>query len=294
MLVAGAGLVWSNLGQAIDDGWLLETPMEVDNALCTRINRSGLSGEFVSDADLTAWSGPPAAFLRWYERLAYPWLFALVADARAVLRSHEFAPTRIELVSAPPGDPLPLLCRVLERQPGGLSELATVEQQAEAWFSHRRISALVRDSVSGLELLRFPPVIASYAAIGTRYWNIDHPKVIALADLIVDVSLYLDSSAQPLRHPWMRSRTQHVLKIHEAIRIRMNNFGGSPVELSIQIIEAARLAGSTRRAEPLGEDDVLPGTWHMTRNPLDYSIAKWRNSPTPVGVPLRDWKWAGG
>jgi hypothetical protein len=72
---------------------------------------------------------------------------------------------------------------------------------------------------------------------------------------MMDVRLYLCGNARWRGRMWDKDKQRAAI-------YRKTTFSDrSPAEVSLRIIEAARLAGSTRHAEPLSEDDVLPGSW---------------------------------
>ncbi len=126
----------------------------------------------------------------------------------------------------------------------------------------------------GPELLRFPAEIAKYAAIGSRYWNIDHPK-------IARITAVLNALADRQRQQRLsadNSRVVHYLTSNTFYGFLVpSRMSGDTLALEVpnRLLDIAEKEG-LGYAEHLLPADFLPGTVGEYMNPYHYDLNKWK------------------
>jgi hypothetical protein len=133
------------------------------------------------------------------------------------------------------------------------------------------------------ELLRFPAIAEEYAAIGSRYWNINHAKI----DKIVRTITSLMNRCHEGKLSAEKSRLIKYLTSHSFYGyVVPSRLSGVTLAIDLpnrllEIAEGEGLACSDR----LAPDDFLPGTVSGYNNPYHYDLRESETRGTKLGHP---------
>jgi len=276
-----AGLVWATVNEFAGNGEFVEAPFELGYG-AERFSGLGLQ------SGLHGWDGPDALFPRCNQSFHYiPWLRSIIYYSHQILFRQGWCPVRIQTVRQPASEKVPLVCRVWSKGRDVISPLLNLctcteasdgERQSknELW---RMLKKLYSDAP---ELMHFPPELSEFAAFGSRYWNVDHPKIIQITSALCRLS--------------DRVRLQQLAKDKLSLFnfLTSNTFYGyvvparySGITLAIdlpnRLLEIARIVGVGDVA-PLVKTDFVPGTLEGYKNPYHYRIEGWDICGTGLGT----------
>lgn len=131
------------------------------------------------------------------------------------------------------------------------------------------------------EVLRFPATAERYASIGSRYWNIDHPKVAVIVRIIQSL---LERHRAGMLAPG-RSRIVGYLtsaRFYDyTVPSRMSG-ATLAIELPNRLLDIAEEEGMSC-SERLAPSDFLPGTVEGYRNPYHYNLRGWERRGMNLG-----------
>ncbi len=271
VLRKGGVLEWVNLGQFVESGEFVEAPFELAYANWHILPAVGEGPSF------PAWMGPDGLFpggqADYYN---YPTFPMLEKFGRRMLKRLGWRPVELQTLSSPASDNMPLCCRVFRKldqeQSGGCEDNSLVQENARLPYN------------PSPELLRFPKALSEFAAIGSRYWNIEHPKVKAIRSVLAE----LDRHRRELRLSSDRERLVNYLCSTDYIgHLVASRHSGNRLarELPNRLLRIAEGAGIGNAAS-LAESDFFPGSIIGYKNPYYYDLEPWRSESTPLGLPL--------
>jgi hypothetical protein len=169
------GPVWKFLKEISSRSHLLETPYELSYA-----REHFLDSPDVGSA-LSGWEGEDAIVSAYGFRSNsndHPWVHTVVGFGHRTLIRQGWQPVELVLVRPSIDEKLPLACRVWRRDDRSVGEINPNEwpSRDEHWIEPncKVLSCLYRDAP---ELLRFPKAAKGFAAFGSRYWDIENPKI---------------------------------------------------------------------------------------------------------------------
>jgi hypothetical protein len=264
------GLIWISLAEFLRKEEFLEAPFELSYA-----NGGELRG-FGTSSGVQGWGGvdalfPAGVFSKLVPSKRFPWLGPVLGFGYRRLMLLGWSPVELSTVQAPK-DQLPLLCRVWRK----LTPEAD-PAMSESWGVLRR---LYDDAP---EVLRFPPSISEYAAFGSRYWNIDHPKIIRLVTTLTLL-------AERVRQKRLSSDRLKVVSylISNAFQGYIVSSRRSAATLALEVpnrLLAVAKEEGLAEAEALDPGDFFPGTINGYENPYHYDLNMWKTSVTGLGRP---------
>jgi len=235
------------------------------------------------------WHGPAAVLTASRDSYtAMPHYDLAVNMTKRLLRSAGFELSGILPVSSPASDEVPLFCGVWKRR--RLSTYQDIRQEVQAWLRDESMSSpSILSFVGGGDLpdvVSFPDELNQYVAIGSLYWNQRHAKTRAavealfrLAELRRQNRLLPDATKEYDAYRDVTRFAGHVIRSRKA----------SP-QMGIKRFQAwlslSKAVGASGTEILLGGDDFFPGTVDGYENPYGYDYRRWRESATPIGVPL--------
>jgi hypothetical protein len=279
VLRSGQGLVWRFLKEFAHSEEFVEAPFELNFA-----NRGELKG-FEKSSGLDGWEGGDALFpTERFVPKGYPWLSPVLTFGARALRRLGWRPVEVYLARPPANQALPLVGRIWRKsgprhQVGDRMRCPADEQRTIGG------SEFLKDLYRAApEVLQFPASIAQHAAIGSRYWNLSHPKIVGIVVTLRDLADRFSKhalSADELKkfsHITSTAFYDYVVPSRE-----------SDVTLALEVpnrlIAIAEKEGLTH-AQPLVPSDFLPGTIEGYRNPYYYDLCGWKDSGTGLGLRL--------
>lgn len=177
VLRSGEGLVWRRLADLAGPEELVEAPFELNYA-----NSGELRG-FGDQSGLQGWEGVDAMFpTERFDQQPYPWVESVLRFGYQALRRLGWSPDHITLVQPPGKESVPLVCRVWRKCPPKAQRTPSTSWQV--------LRSLYENAP---DILRFPDAMSRYPAIGSRYWNSQHPK---MARIITALTLLAESVRQ--------------------------------------------------------------------------------------------------
>jgi hypothetical protein len=279
VLRSGQGPAWKFLNQFVHGDEFVEAPFELGYAMYTM----GFQG-FGDTSGLTGWEGGDALFpSESLSSYSYPWLSDVVTFGSRALTQLGWRPFELRLVRPPANEPVPLVCRVWRNLgPGKCPERCPESAQTSAQSSiiHNKLYS------EAPEVLRFPASIAKYAAVGSRYWNVDHSKIVKIISA-------LSRLAERVRQQLLsadRSSIVSYLGSHSfydyVVPSRLSGVTLA-IELPNRLLDIAEEEG-LGHADRLVPSDFLPGTIEKYDNPYGYDLRAWRVRGAGIGKPLDD------
>lgn len=281
VLQAGKGLTWTFLGEFAQDEQFFEAPFELaytdNNSDSLEIGRpSGLEG----------WAGDDALFpLDGLSSRQYPWLQNVVEFGHKSLARIGWCPAEISMVRPPKKESAPLVCRVWRKSANIHRDYAWGEEvsregseTSQPWSTLRTLYA------EAPEVLQFPQSMAQYAAFGSRYWNSEHPKIIAILPVLTKLT------------EWTRLHRLSTDGEREVSHIASHDFYGyvvparfTSVNLGLEVPNRL-LDVSQKEGLPCSErlvlEDFVPETIGKYRNPYHYDLSEWKNPGMGLGQRL--------
>lgn len=215
----------------------------------------------------------------------HPWLHRVIPFGHRALMRSGWEPVEIALVKPPRGESLPLVCRVWRKANKQPPDRGQEQEVPCDWNLEGRdwkgLDGVYRDAP---ELLRFPKSIEQYAAFGSRYWNVAHPKIAnitltlkALGNRFLkghisaansrDYSTITGAGFYGHVVPARRSGTILALEVPNGL---------------LQIAEREGLKCSDR----LDQSDFFPGTVGRYENPYHIDLKGWGFRDSGLGQPL--------
>ena len=186
---------------------------------------------------------------------------------------------------APSSETVPLVCRVWRNLGLGHSDDGPREDRhmegretGESWTVLKSLYE------AAPEVLRFPVSLADYAAIGSRYWNIGHPKIAKTIALLIELSNRLRQrrlSAETLRKiRYLTSTSFYGFTVP-------SRMSGARLALEVpnRLLDIADEEG-LGRAERFMTSDFYPGTVGAYQNPYHFDRSGWKTHGTGLGQRL--------
>jgi len=260
------GLNWVNLAGFASAGEFIEAPYELGYALGSNHELTG----FGAESNLCGWEGddalsPPITSKR------FPWLCDIMQFGYQMLARLGWEPVGIRLVHST--EEIPFVCRVwgrIEAREGIAAELK--------W------DALKSVFNNAPELMSFPASIEHYAAIGSRYWNVDHPKIATIVCLLKELRKRYDQrqlsreASNSLAYLTSTSFYGYLVPSRYAEQ-RL------AIEVPNRLLEIAQKEGLAC-AEGLLMEDFLPGTVGVYRNPYWHDVSAFEKGFAGLGQHL--------
>jgi hypothetical protein len=277
VLGSGKGAIWTTIGEFARRDEFVEAPYELGYS--TRKDFRG----FGRDSELQGWGGEDALFpIEGLNSDQYPWLAPVLAFGHRALGVLGWHPAAISLVNPPAGDTVPLVC-VVWKNTATDPEIKHLTERFPR--IRRQVWGLSPTSVNfyedGPELLRFPTSASKYAAIGSRYWNINHPKITKIVAVLGELTerhrqqrLSLDN-ARVFEYVTSKTFIGYVVpsrKSGDTLAMQVPN----------RLLDLAEKVGLPI-AERLLPGDFFPGSIGTYENPYHYSLAKWGAAETGLG-----------
>lgn len=131
------------------------------------------------------------------------------------------------------------------------------------------------------EVFSFPKSVSKYAAIGSRYWNIDHPKI----ERIVSALTLLAQRRRENKISADRSKVISYLVSNDyyGYLVPSRKSGKTlAIELPNRLMTVAEEEGMGH-AERLIPSDFVPGTIDRYENPYHYDLRAWKILGTGLG-----------
>lgn len=281
VLRAGKGPIWMAFREFAHGDEFVEAPFELGYATH---NRDYI--ELGRPSGLEGWEGSDALFPRdGSSSYRYPWLEAVLAFSCRELARSGWHPEAIRVVRPPENETVPLVCRVWRKSGGIHPNDAWGGEQPRGRAGTGAVgNALKRLYGEAPEVLQFPRSMAQYAAFGSRYWNIDHPKITGilavLAKLMDRRRLHRLSAdcERVVSHLTSHTFYGYVVPARFA-RVDL------AVEVPNRLLEVSKKEGLPC-AEHLVPEDFVPGTIEKYQNPYHYDLQKWKKPGTGLGQRL--------
>ena len=278
ILRKGAGLVWVSLREFAFGDEFVEAPFEIGYA-CFAPGRDlvGFGGE----SKLDGWEGEDALFPLHASSSNFPWLGAVVGFGHRICTRLGWAPVGIRLVHGP--DEIPFACRVWKR--GGVPGRTAADLVGDEWLEPQgEWAALKRLYGEAPDLMRFPASIARYAAIGSRYWNIEHPKIAGIVSVLKELRGRADQ--RQLSPDGLRALAYFTSYTFYGYVVASRHAGRRlALEVPNNLLEVAQSEGLPR-ADGLVVEDFLPRTLEGYRNPYYFDLSGFMERGTGLGQPL--------
>lgn len=270
---------WKFLKEIEGGARLLELPYELSYA------RSHFLDSPDIDTALSGWEGEdalvsPDGFAS--RSNDHPWVHRVVEYGARVLMKRGWQPVELVLVRPSMSEELPLTCRVWRRDDRGDEAIDPSEWpiRFQDW-SEPNCMALRRLYRDAPELLRFPKAAKGFAAFGSRYWDIENPKIAKI------VSAF-NALAHRLENGSLSTKSLRAIS-----SVTSNSFYGYTVgsrkanvtlaiELPNRLLDIAEEEGLSC-SERLTQTDFYPGTVGKYQYPGWYKLEGWRVSGTGLG-----------
>lgn len=281
ILRAGRGITWMALREFACGEEFIEAPFELAYA---NSNRDYLKIGLPSG--LKGWEGDDALFPRdGISSYRYPWLRNVLAFSYRALSQSGWCPVAIRLVRPPEKETVPLVCRVWRKSgvihrndPWGEEESTERDGMGATGYALKKLYD------GAPEVLQFPGSMAQYAAFGSRYWNIDHPKITGILAVLTKLM------------DWRKLHRLSADGERVVSHLTSNKFYGYVVparyaginlalEVPNRLIDVAKKEGLPS-AEHLVPEDFVPGTIEKYQNPYHYDLRKWKKPGMGLGQRL--------
>lgn len=261
VLRQGEGLVWAAFQDIVSGDEILEAPYELHYAAYN---------QEVASLDLGGWKGQCALFPGGrFTTVKMPWLGPALDLTFSVLKEGGWRPHGIRMVEAPTGEDVPLVCRVWRQCPPN---------------QHRMEGTLEGLYREAPELVTFPEGFSQFAAFGSRFWNSDHPKTIALAEALTSLQQRMENHELTPSHlklaRYLTSNTNYGYVVPSRISARR-----LALETPNRLAAIAAAEGMCSPIE-LTQDDFAPGTLATYQNPYHYDLRGWRAEGLGLGAAI--------
>jgi hypothetical protein len=136
------------------------------------------------------------------------------------------------------------------------------------------------------DLLQFPDSLSGYAAIGSRYWNIENPKI---RQIVMGLKALAEVASK-------RGLGYEQSTIFSYLRgtafqgyVVASRYSGANLALEVpnRLLTVARSTGLTD-VEGLLPTDFLPGTTDGYQNPYHYDLSGWKKTGTGLGKRMKE------
>lgn len=261
VLRQGQGLVWAAFQDVVNREEILEAPYELHYAA---------KDQEVTSLDLGGWKGKCALFPgERFTTVKMPWLGPTLDLTFSVLKEGGWRPHGIRMVEAPTGEDVPLVCRVWRQCPPNQHR------------TERTLKGLYREAP---ELVSFPEEFSQFAAFGSRFWNIDHPKTTALVQALNSLQQRTKNHELTPSHlrlvRYLTSNTNYGFVVPSRISARR-----LALETPNGLAAIAAAEGICAPIE-LTQDDFAPGTLAAYHNPYHYDLRRWRAEGSGFGAAI--------
>jgi len=281
VLQAEKGPAWVPLSGFVTGEDFVDAPFELGY---TQRLRDSL--EIGQPCGLEGWEGEDALFpLAGLSSYTYPWLSAVIAFGYRLLGQRGWYPSAIRLVRAPDQETVPLVCRVWRK--AGATKPNDVRGDEGCLEGHgpRDMGAALRHLYrEAPEVVQFSDNITQYAALGSRYWNIEHPKIKRILETLTRLVALRKNRG-------LSTDGERMLTY-----LTSNKFYGYVVPARFSSIDLAlevpnRLLEITTReglpsTEPLVAEDFVAESIGKYQNPYHYDIREWKKPGTGLGKRL--------
>lgn len=271
LLGADGAITWRKVCQLVVSGRIIEAPFELTYALFDDFPK--IDGQVF----LEGWAGgevmlPPC--LR--SPTHCPWLDSVSAYGRNTLMNLGWRPSGLLALAPPEAEMVPLICRVWEVS-GPDDTTGHARPAAMRW---NELRAICEDAP---ELFRFPSGMEGFAAIGSRYWNAEHPKIQRVAAALKELARRRRAGTLSPDNSQLFDYLTGNKYIGYVVPCRYTGrrLGIEMPNRLLDIAAAEGLHGTDR----LVEADFYPGTLGTYANPYHYDLATWRDRHSPVGLP---------
>lgn len=280
LLRAGEGLAWGRAADAQPSGLIVEAPTELSYAVGELLHDNYRPPE--QREALSHWAGPTSLVLS-HQAMGFhyhPAQSAALTNAYDVIESQGYALTSLSFKTQPASEEVPLVCRVWEKdstslaQPSVIAEALTLLPRSV----HRRSSRAHVLSLVGSdmpELVSFQGEFSGYAAVGSVFWNINHPKIQSFVAMLLRLAGEIARNPIPadLRHDYLvncdLTKAGHY---RNAARIDSRQFALERFQTLRSLAARLNLHGLP---DSLEEADYVPGTLGKYRNPSRYDFSSW-------------------
>ena len=285
-LEGGSGLSWRDASIVFDGEEVLEAPDELGYVLDSGSAAEGLR-------HVMRWSGP-SCFLALSRYFLGSWRNRASSLAETFLKTLGLAPTDLRFLNSPTDDEVPLACLVWRKQlrhirPSGNLDLSSLlmEWRKDPTLEYPELVQRALPSDVGLEtgplLVRFPNAMQDVAGMGSLYWNQNNPKIRALVELLLDLSVRF-------RRGGLSGRAQEAFQYFNGTSYlgyvapaRRSGFRAA-VGRYRELLAVAKDEGLPV-PKALEREDFFPGSVGKYCNPYHYPIRSWSESERPVGTP---------
>lgn len=268
VLGAATGLHWQALSDFTNCDRILEAPFELSYAWEKCFPRSS-----VRDGWRCSWAGLDAYVCELSSKRD-PWLGPMVSLSQIALRNSGWRPTGLSVVVPPDGESAPLACRYWVRQAPTLASSGpnSPSETLGTWGD------------ASPALLHFDDAINRYAALGSRYWNLNHGKIQAIVVALRELSARAKRQELPDeirdKYFYLASNTYYGFTVP-------SRQSGQTLGLSLpnELLSLAEIVGirCEFRLEP---EDFFPGTLGRYANPYHYPLNTWVASKSAFGGSL--------
>lgn len=268
------GTSWQFVREFIQGPEFSEAPFELAYAV-------GNSGMLLEQNALAGWKGDDVLFpADGCSTRRPPYLRSILDFGYEILIESSWLPCEVRLLKPPKNESVPLACRVWKKREAAVFPASRrMEKAALAWNT---LKAVYRDAP---ELLSFPPEAEQYAAIGSRYWNVNHPKILTMVPALMELVRGLrEATLQPERARLFSYLTSNSFYGY-TVPSRLSGTTLA-IELPNRLLDLAqqdKFACTTR----LAPDDFLPGTVGVYHNPYHYALNQWEAPNTDLGQHLQ-------
>jgi hypothetical protein len=278
---SGEGPMWSVLREVVHGEEFIEAPFELPYAFAKKE-----SFEIGSCSGLEGWEGGDALFpSEGVASYRYPWLRTVLDFGYRALTQLGWFPVEIRMVRPPANETVPIVCRVWRNLgPGdhdddqGEGKPGEERQRVESWNISKK------HYIDQPEVLRFPASMTEFAAMGSRYWNIDHPKIAKIIAVLMELEEATIQGRLSGGISWMvlnlmskSADDYHVPSLMSGVR--------RALEVPNRLIDVAEEQGLSH-AEHLVPSDFVPGTIEGYQDPHNYDLRGWKIRGTGLGQRL--------
>ena len=279
ILKSGSGPEWKYLKEFEHCTHLLETPYELPYA-----REHFLDSPDVGSA-LSGWEGEDAIVSAEGFRSNsndHPWVHTVVDFGHRTLIRQGWQPVELVLVRPSVKEELPLACRVWRRgsRSDGTINPNEWPNRVEHWTEPncKALRCLYRDAP---ELLRFPKAAKGFAAFGSRYWDIENPKIAKIVSVFNALVHRRESGS--LSTNSLRTISSVTDNSFYGYKVPSRKAGTMlAIDLPNRLLDIAEEEGMSC-PERLAPSDFYPGTVGKYQYAKWYSLEGWKVSGTGLG-----------
>ena len=268
--VGGTG--WQFMSEFIQGSEVFEAPFELAYVA------SEVSGRIQQNA-FTGWEGANVLFpTEGFSGRNPPYLKHVLSFGEKMLTQSGWIPQALQFVRPPASDPVPLVCRVWRK--GDADDLSSDKQtKSLPWNALRRVCKDLP------QLLEFPEASKEIAAIGSRYWNVKHPKIVAISQSLLELSLRFNQ--RKLSTEKTRLFTYLTSNSFYGYTVPSRRAGFTlAIDLPNRLLDLAE-GEEFACAHRLVVGDFYPGTTDKYLNPYHYDLRGWRKQGSDLGLAMQ-------